>query len=68
MPLRVLLDRRVPMRDGVELALDVYLPPDGERFPVLLCRTIYDNQQQLVTTEAAPTHFFMDLPPILSPT
>jgi hypothetical protein len=42
-------DVMVPMRDGVRLATDVYLPcgPDGTRIPgrlpVLLCRTPYDK-------------------------
>ena len=43
-PLRVMLDTKVPMRDGVRLSTDVYLPPDGGPFPTLLLRTIYDNQ------------------------
>ena len=34
----------VPARDGAVLSTDVYLPNDGTSFPVLLCRTIYDNQ------------------------
>lgn len=32
------------MRDGVLLSADIYRPPVGEAFPVLLLRTIYDNQ------------------------
>jgi len=32
------------MRDGVLLSADIYRPPAGEAFPVLLLRTIYDNQ------------------------
>lgn len=32
------------MRDGVGLSTDVYLPQSGGPFPVLLLRTIYDNQ------------------------
>ncbi|MBI3978510.1 MAG: CocE/NonD family hydrolase [Chloroflexi bacterium] len=43
--LRIHLDTRVPMRDGVLLSADVYLPLGDGPFPVLLCRTIYDNQQ-----------------------
>ena len=42
-PCRLRLDVGVPMRDGVRLSADVYLPPRGEPFPVLLLRTIYDN-------------------------
>ncbi|MGE0552070.1 MAG: CocE/NonD family hydrolase [Gemmatimonadales bacterium] len=33
----------VPMRDGVELAADVYLPTAGGRFPVIVMRTPYDK-------------------------
>lgn len=43
---RVLRDVMVPMRDGVRLATDVYLPDDataGARFPVILERTPYDK-------------------------
>ena len=41
---RVLNDLPVPMRDGVRLSADVYLPGDGDGpWPVLLARTPYDN-------------------------
>ncbi|MBI4306803.1 MAG: CocE/NonD family hydrolase [Chloroflexi bacterium] len=43
-PLRIQFDVKVPMRDGVLLSADVYRPASGDRFPVLLLRTIYDNQ------------------------
>ncbi len=43
-PARIQLDVKVPMRDGVNLSTDIYLPPDGGPFPTLLVRTIYDNQ------------------------
>ena len=43
-PFRLWLDRPIPMRDGVELSADIYLPNEGERFPTLLLRTIYSNQ------------------------
>jgi uncharacterized protein len=35
----------IPMRDGIRLATDLYLPagPAGERFPVVLIRTPYGN-------------------------
>src|SRR5579864_5467352 len=40
-----LLDQRVPMRDGVELSADIYLPPSGQGpWPAILQRTPYDNQ------------------------
>lgn len=47
-PFRLMLGRRVPMRDGVELWADVYLPnarPGGPgRYPALLLRTIYHSK------------------------
>ena len=45
-PGRLLLDIKVPMRDGVCLSADVWLPHEGDGpWPVLLLRTIYDNQE-----------------------
>jgi len=43
-PLRVRLDVKVPMRDGVKLSADIYTPNGSGPWPVLLDRTIYDNQ------------------------
>lgn len=45
---RLLSDVMVPMRDGVSLATDIYLPAgeaarDTQRFPVILERTPYDK-------------------------
>ena len=41
---RLMLDQRVPMRDGVELSADVYLPGDGDGpWPVILQRTPGDQ-------------------------
>lgn len=40
---RLLLHQPVPMRDGVNLSADIWLPPTGERFPALLIRNIYNN-------------------------
>jgi len=42
--MRIRLCLAVPARDGAILSTDVYLPATGTSFPVLLCRTIYDNQ------------------------
>lgn len=39
-------DLHVPMRDGVMLSAELYRPARGRSFPTLLCRTIYDNQQE----------------------
>lgn len=36
-------DFEIPMRDGVVLKADVYLPEAGYRGPVILLRTIYDK-------------------------
>jgi len=40
---RLMLNQSVPMRDGVALSADVWLPPAGDRFAVLLIRNIYNN-------------------------
>lgn len=40
---RILWDRRTPMRDGVTLSTDVYLPQGEGAFPTILFRTPYDN-------------------------
>jgi pimeloyl-ACP methyl ester carboxylesterase len=43
-PPRIRYDQRAPMRDGVELSADVYLPGEGEGpWPAILYRTPYDN-------------------------
>lgn len=45
-PGRLLLNQKVPMRDGISLSADIWLPPTGHGpWPVLLLRTIYDNQE-----------------------
>ncbi len=41
--IRVLVDTKVPMRDGVWLSADVYLPEQDKKWPVLLERTPYGN-------------------------
>ena len=37
------LDVKTPMRDGVNLSADIYLPQAEGRFPTVLIRTPYDN-------------------------
>jgi putative CocE/NonD family hydrolase len=37
-------DVRVPMRDGVQLSTDLYLPADGRPAPALLMRTPYNKR------------------------
>jgi hypothetical protein len=34
-------DMRIPMRDGISLSADVWLPAEPGRYPVLLIRTPY---------------------------
>jgi hypothetical protein len=44
-PFRLMLNRRIPMRDGVTLSADIYLPREmGGRYPALLLRTIYHSK------------------------
>ncbi len=40
------LDVKVPMRDGVELSADIYLPRRPGSFPTVLMRTPYDNNTE----------------------
>src|SRR5947209_4532097 len=50
---RVLWDQRVPMRDGVELSADIYLPSEGDGpWPAILHRTPYDNTMALLQSTA----------------
>ncbi len=44
---KTLWNRRVPMRDGVETAVDVVLPPGEGPFPVVLTRTPYMRGRNL---------------------
>jgi uncharacterized protein len=37
------LDVKVPMRDGVHLSADIYLPKAHDKFPTVLMRTPYSN-------------------------
>ena len=39
-------DLRVPMRDGVELCIDLYRPAAAGRFPALLAFSIYNKDLQ----------------------
>lgn len=40
------LDIQVPMRDGVRLSTNIYFPDSSGRFPVLLLRTPYGNNEK----------------------
>ena len=47
-PGRLMLNIPVPMRDGINLSADIWLPPSSHGkgpWPALLLRTIYDNQE-----------------------
>ena len=47
-PGRLMLNIPVPMRDGINLSADIWLPPSSQGkgpWPALLLRTIYDNQE-----------------------
>ncbi len=43
---RVLYDLKAPMRDGITLSTDVYLPREGGAFPAILWRTPYESTAQ----------------------
>ena len=43
---RIQLDVRIPMRDGVRLYGVLYRPARGERFPVLLIRSPYSTERE----------------------
>ena len=45
-PMNIRLDVKVPMRDGVRLSTDLYLPTSEGPFPTLLLRTYADNQRE----------------------
>jgi putative CocE/NonD family hydrolase len=42
-PVEMRLDVKVPMRDGVNLSADIYLPKASGKFPAVLMRTPYSN-------------------------
>jgi uncharacterized protein len=50
--MRRLIDAGVPMRDGVRLSMDVYLPPGDEPVPAVLVRTPYNNSDVYYTDQA----------------
>jgi putative CocE/NonD family hydrolase len=49
---RMLLDVKTPMRDGVNLSSDIYLPEARGPFPTVLIRTPYDNNGDLLIQKA----------------
>jgi len=44
--IRFLYDIRTPMRDGIELSADIYMPEAPGAYPALLLRTCYDNTSE----------------------
>ena len=59
-------DLRVPMPDGVELLADRVAPrrPEGERMPILLCRTPYGRRGLVGSGIAAALGFISPCPHI----
>jgi putative CocE/NonD family hydrolase len=56
---RVAEDVPVEMRDGMSLMTDIYLPPRGGPFPVILSRTPYGTRSE-VAFQPVLGHFFAD--------
>lgn len=54
--IRELHDLRCPMRDGEELATDVYMPAEGGPFPTIVQRTPYDRGSAMVFTVPDAIH------------
>jgi putative CocE/NonD family hydrolase len=46
------IDVKVPMRDGVKLSTDLYMPSDSRRFPTILVRTPYNNNGEGMVRQA----------------
>ncbi|MCI0622624.1 MAG: CocE/NonD family hydrolase [Acidobacteria bacterium] len=51
-PVKIRIDLKVPMRDGVRLSADVYRPDSPGKFPALLLMTPYNNQREDTIQEA----------------
>lgn len=45
--IRFLYDLKTPMRDGVKLSMDVFLPQGGGSFPTIFLRTPYESLLQM---------------------
>lgn len=56
---RVAEDVPIEMRDGISLMTDVYLPPRGGPFPVILSRTPYGTKME-AAFQPALGHFFAE--------
>ena len=46
------LDVKMPMRDGINLSADIYLPRARGKFPTVLMRTPYDNNADNMVEKA----------------
>ena len=49
---QMLLDVKVPMKDGVNLSTDIYLPKTNEKLPTVLMRTPYSNNTDEMISKA----------------
>lgn len=54
---RQMFDVRTPMRDGVELSSDVWLPAAGGKYPVILIRTPYIKTERQLQSAAFGNYF-----------
>ena len=52
---KIQCDIRVPMRDGITLSTDLFMPDVGYPVPVILVRTPYDNNSE---SEVAQAFYF----------
>ncbi len=58
-PVKIDFNRRVKMRDGVELSADVYRPEIEGRYPVILTRTPYVKAGMVATGRRFATHGYV---------
>ncbi len=59
-PLRQLLDLRTPMRDGIELSSDVWMPQTAGKYPVILIRTPYVKTDPMTAQAVALSRYFAE--------
>jgi len=59
-PLRQLLDLRTPMRDGIELSSDVWMPQAVGKYPVILIRTPYVKTDPMTAQAVALSRYFAE--------
>jgi len=60
--MRILKDVRIPMRDGVRIAADIYLPDGPDKVPALLALSPYGKELQALSLtlppQARPSHLW----------